>query len=158
MKKNNGRELVNVNGEIQLGRQTLKIVEYYFDHPTYTQTQIAKDLGLSLSRINYVLNHDDVIKAYPIISTRRKQSRLIPKATKAYEDVLDQNDSIPAKEKAAARVLTDAKVFDAPTIEIKNTFEIKPTDELIRLIQQGKQAANIPSVDTEVIPDDTTPE
>lgn len=148
------REMVTIPGtDISLGKRTYEIVSFVFDHPEMTYIAMAKELGVNPSRITRVMKHDKVLEAFPLLG-RRAIKRMAPDAIKAYRDVIRQNDSMPAKEKASARALTELGIFDAPTVEIKNTYELKPTDELIRLIQQGKQAANLTSVDTEVIPDE----
>ena len=137
---------------LAFGPRITQVLECYFAHPDWTQEQIAKECGVSRPRISAILKNPRVTEAFPILARRVVRSRHLAKSLKAYEEIIDQNDNLAAKEKAAARVLSDQKVFDAPEIHVKNTIEVKSTEELEALL---RHQSSIPPlvIEAEVVKD-----
>lgn len=142
------------NEELGLGPMVLKVVECHLLNPNWTQEQIAKECGVSQPRVSSILRHKKVIAAFPILA-RRKMRSMVPKAVRKFEELMDQTENLEVSRKVTERVLTESKVLDAPEIHVKNSVEVKTTDELQQIL---KQATSLPTnvVDAELV--DTPPE
>jgi ParB-like chromosome segregation protein Spo0J len=139
----------------EFGETVSRVIQLRFEHPDWTQDKIGKEVGVSYSRVSKILRSKKVREALPVLA-REAMKDLTPEATRAYADLIRQNMNLAVKEKAASRVLSENKVFDAPTVTVKH--ELALTD--VRALQEKVQrAAILPSdvVDAELVDPGTTP-
>ena len=132
------------------------IAEFRINNPTLTQAEVAKYFGLTPGRISSVLNMPAVKRHYPILMKQRVES-MAPMALQAYQELVNQKDNLQVREKAAAKVLTESGVFDAPTVNVKTELTFTNVREMQEIV---KRAAAHPDliVDAEVISEQDTPE
>lgn len=137
--------------DFRLGMNARRIVQLRFDHPEWTQERIAKEVGLSLSRTNAILNHPRVVACFPTVAKQRL-ANMVPKAMKAYEKLVDQDQNLQVKEKAAGRVLGENKVFDAPVVKVEHDITLRSVHELMEIVENAAKNPDL-VVDAEIIPE-----
>lgn len=125
-----------------------------FEHPEWSNVQIGKELGITNQRVSAILTHPRVLAAMPLIG-RQRIAGMVPQAAKAYEDLVKQNVNLQVKEKAAARILSDRKVLDAPEVKIVNEITLKDVCELRKIVSDAANFIPETVIDAEIV-DDTT--
>lgn len=137
---------------LKLGERSRRILALRFDHPEWSHEELGKAVGVSYQRVGQILSNPRVLDALPALARQRKKS-LTPRALRSYEGLLVHDNAI-VRERAAAKILTENKVFDVP--ESKTTVEItlKSVSELQTIIQKASQLPpNV--IDAEVVQDQT---
>lgn len=138
-----------------LGPRARVIADYYFHNPGKTRKQMAEALGVNESRISQVLNHPKVRRYYRIVA-RAKFEDMVPKATKAYEELIERSSNDAVREKAAARVLANEKILDnSQEITIKHDITTKTVIELQQMITNAVAAPTQDVIEGEVVPETT---
>mgnify|MGYP000570491348 CR=1 FL=1 len=140
------------HSEAGLGPRASEILQYVFDHPECTQKQVADAVGVSRPRVSYIVGHPKVLKAFPILA-RRRMSGMLPQAVKRFETLMNQDENLEVSRKVVEQILkTEGVIENVQHIEVKNTTEIKTTEELKQLIERARDLP--PSViDAEIIVD-----
>lgn len=123
--------------DLRIGERACRILAIKFEHPEWTAKQIGDAVGVSSRRVSYLLSNQRVLAAMPIIARQRIKS-MVPKATRALESLVDQNENLAVKEKAVTRVLADQKVLDAPEIVVRHDITVKSTQELEQMIRSSQ--------------------
>jgi hypothetical protein len=141
-------------GTLRIGPSSKRVLELKFNHPEWTAGQIGKEIGISQQRVSTILRNPRILAAMPVIAKARFAG-LVPKAVKAYEELVSQDKNLQVKEKAAAQVLKDSNVIDAPTLTIKHELSSKPIAELQAILDNAK---GLPSgiVDAELVDEQDT--
>jgi hypothetical protein len=137
--------------EMRLGDKAKQIIQLRFDHPEWTQKQIATTVGISESRVSIILHHPKVVAALPIVAKERLRS-MVPKAMKAYEKLVDQDVNLQVKEKAAGKVLGENKVFDAPVVKVDHEITLRSVGELREIVEKAVKNPDF-VVDAEIVPE-----
>jgi hypothetical protein len=122
--------------DLRLKDNAKKLLVLRFEHPDWSYERLSQEVGLSKARISTILNHPRVLAALPHIA-RQRIKQLVPKATKAMEQLVEQNDNLMVKEKVVSRVLANEKVLDAPEIIVKNEITLKTVTELQQMVQSA---------------------
>ena len=136
--------------DLMLGPRAAQILEAHFDHPNMNQGELAKMMGISQSRVSFVLRHPRVRKAFPGIA-KHKITGLLAKATERYAKLMQQDDNLQVSLKATEGILKNEKVIDnTQTFVHKNQFELMRPEELSELINRAK-AIEIPATDVEIV-------
>lgn len=138
-----------------LPKRLREIAEYAFNNPFKRQSDIAKELGITQSRVSFVLSHPKVLRVYKVFAKARVGG-LLPKSTKALEDCIDQKVNLQVKFNAARSVLEDQKILNnSQEITIRNDITIKSVQELRQIVDKAVQTS-LPqeAIDAEII--DTT--
>lgn len=149
------KELIkSVSQDVGLGPRASVILEYLFEHPEMTHSQIGKALGVQRQRISAVMNHPRVRQAFPLLAKRIMRSKMLPSAIKAYSEIIEQSENLNAKEKAAGRILANEGVLDSTQkIEITNKFEMMRPEELKEMIEKASKIKN-PVYEAEIVSED----
>lgn len=146
----------NLPADLKIKEKARRILQVRFDHPDWSQTQIAKEVGVSHTRVHQILNHPRIRAVLPKISQQRMADAL-PDATKAYIDVIKQNVNLQVKEKAAGKLLSDKGVFDAPTVKVEGEITFKHVRELQEIVKKASGMEISDVVDGEIVADQTPP-
>jgi hypothetical protein len=136
--------------DCRLGETARKALQLKFDHPEYTMKQMGEMLGVSATRIGQIMRHPRFIQMLPWVARQRIQD-MAPSAAKAYQALIAQNVNLQVKEKAASKVLSETKVFDAPTIRVEGEITLRSVRELEQIV---RKAADQPQdvIEAEIIP------
>lgn len=127
---------LSLPGDLRLKDNAKRLLVLRFEHPDWTYEKLGQEVGLSNARISVILNHPRVLAALPHLA-RQRIKHLIPKATKAMQEMVEQTDNLAVREKVVARVLANEKVLDAPEITIKNEITLKTVTELQQMVQSA---------------------
>src|SRR3954465_3732764 len=106
------------NKELSIGKRSLEIALYQFNNPGLSQTAVAEAMGVSVQRVNQVLNSDRVLNAFPLLAKRKVRS-LVPKAVGRLEELMNQDLNMAVSEKVVSKILDQADVLSPqPTVVI----------------------------------------
>jgi hypothetical protein len=139
--------LTNKNDK-PLGPVASKVVELRFEHPEWTQRQIAAQLNLKEYRVSEVLRSPRVQARYPILARQRLRN-MVPQAVRRMGELMTQTENLEVSRKVTERVLDTEKVLEnQPQIQV-NVFQSLPESELKQLVdtQRIKDSA----IDGEII-------
>ena len=137
--------------DIKLGKRTREVVEYAFDNPNLTYTELSKHFGISKARISQIMTHDKVIAAFPVLA-RRKLGSMVPKAMRRFGQLMEQNDNLEVSRKVVQGVLESKKVLDPEPKTQINIYQQMPVEELKRMVDDSK-VIDIPLSDVEMVTD-----
>lgn len=141
--------------DLKIKERARRILALRFEHPEWSQAQLARETGVSEGRVNHILNHPRVLAALPLIG-RQYVSGMVPDAVKAYKKLVSQDVNLQVKEKAASRILSEKKVFDAPTIKVEGEITLKHVRELQEIVRNAAEVGISDIVDGEIITDPAT--
>jgi predicted transcriptional regulator len=134
--------------DLRLKENARKVLALRFESPDLSHQQIAEQVGMTRQRVSAILRNPRVLAALPHIA-RQRIKNMVPKAVRAMEQLVEQNDNLIVKEKVVSRVLANEKVLDAPEILVRNEITLKTVTELQQIVQSaGFFPTNV--VDTEI--------
>lgn len=145
-----------IPSNLRIKENARKVLALRFEHPEYTHRHIGELVGLSPGRVSIILNNPRILAAMPLLA-RQRLSNMVPKAIKAYEELVDQKINLQVREKAAGRVLSEKKVFDAPTIKVEGELTLKHVSALKDIVEKAHQVGLSDVVDAELV-DDSNPD
>lgn len=153
---NKQRELQNKarnSTDLNLTPAMSRVVSYAFDNPHKNRKELAKDLGISYTRVNVILKHPRVIAAYPILA-RYAIRGMVPQAVGKYRKLMEQTDNLEVSRKVTERVLESSKTLDVdPKVQV-NVFNTMSNNDLKEYLQRNNEHVNTsegPVIDAEVI-------
>lgn len=123
------KDIANPDGSLNLSKRVQEMVEYAFANPHLTQRAIAQHFDVSEQHISQVFKSKRVLAAYPLMARRRIKS-LIPKATKRFEELMDQKDNLKVSYDVVTRVLSNEKVLDGEEINVNLSLKDVPISEI----------------------------
>lgn len=137
------------NKQLVLSPRMQQIALYQFEHPELTQTAIASHFGISVPRINQILNSERVLNSFPLLAKRKRRS-LVPRALKRQEELMQQSENYAVAEKVSSQILEQAGVLEKQPSVVIHELRFKSTEELQAIVDAGKKISG-PVIDAELI-------
>jgi len=136
-----------------LTKRMQEVVQFKLDHPNDTHDAIGKALGISRSRVTYILNHKRIRDAF-VPASKEYLKNALPNAAHTMVDLVKQRENLEVARKAAVEILNTNRVLEPETKININVYAELSTDKVAASVRDGLKIPVKDVLDAEIVGND----
>lgn len=128
-----------------------KIAHMLIDNPRVTMEELARETGVTINTVAAYMAQAKILKALRHVGAQ-EVTRMIPRALKAYSEILDQTVNVSERNKVATKVLESEKIIGPNRVEIGiRDMASESTERLRQMIKEAKEFPDQVITEAEVV-------